>query len=170
MKKIIGLSVIAIAFLYSCGNGKAEGNKEEEETKSSEDTTAKSAQTFGEEITEEGALPVAVVGESLENADSVQIKLTGTIDAVCKVKGCWMTMKVNEDVTMRVKFKDYAFFVPKDASGRTAVVDGWAYKEIVSVEDQKHLAEDNGDSKEEIAKITDPKMEYSFMAHGVIIK
>lgn len=167
MKKIIGLTIIAAAFLYSCGGGQAD-EKGEDTTPTID--TVETAQSFGEKITEEGAMPVAVVGESLEAADSVQIKLTGTIEEVCKVKGCWMTMKVNDEVTMRVKFKDYAFFVPKEASGKTAVVDGWAYKEIVSVEDQKHLAEDAGVSKEEREKITDPKMEYSFMANGVIIK
>jgi len=34
----------------------------------------------------------------------------------------------------------------------------------------KHLAEDEGKSQEEIDAITEPKMEYTFVAHGVIIE
>jgi hypothetical protein len=34
----------------------------------------------------------------------------------------------------------------------------------------KHMAEDEGKSQEEIDAITEPKMEYTFVAGGVIIK
>jgi hypothetical protein len=168
MKKIITLVFVSAVVLNACGDKKDES--QDHEILPVEDTLANGPQFYGDEITEEGALAVNAVVDTLSSVDSVQIKLTGTIDAVCKVKGCWMTMNISDGKTMRVKFKGYKFFVPKDAGGKTAIVDGWAYKEIVSVEDLKHLAEDNGDSKEEIAKITEPAMEYSFMAHGVIIK
>ena len=40
----------------------------------------------------------------------------------------------------------------------------------VSVADLKHYAEDAGKSEDEIAKITEPKIEYAFEANGVLIK
>ena len=70
---------------------------------------------------------------------------------------------------MRVTFKDYAFFMPKDLAGKHVVVDGYAYVENTPVDVLRHYAEDAGKSKEEIAAITEPKREVSFEAFGVII-
>jgi hypothetical protein len=39
-----------------------------------------------------------------------------------------------------------------------------------SVAELQHYAEDAGKSKEEIAKITEPKLELTFVADGVIVK
>jgi hypothetical protein len=60
--------------------------------------------------------------------------------------------------------------MPKDASGRTAIVDGIAKVEETSVADLQEYAKDDGKSKEEIAAITEPKRELVFEAKGVIIK
>ena len=70
---------------------------------------------------------------------------------------------------MRITFKDYAFFMPKDIVGKTVVMDGNAIVETISVADQRHYAEDGGMSKAEIEKITEPKRELTFEAAGVLI-
>ena len=70
---------------------------------------------------------------------------------------------------MFVKFKDYAFFMPKDIAGKKVVMIGNAFKETTSIEDLRHFAQDEGKSKEEIAKINKPKEEMKFMANGVLI-
>jgi hypothetical protein len=100
-----------------------------------------------------------------ENTDDVVV--TGTVEEVCQVKGCWMTLAADDDVSMRVSFKDYDFFVPKDIHGRTVVIKGKGEISITSVADLQHYAEDEGLSEEEIAAITEPKSEYTFVADGV---
>jgi hypothetical protein len=70
---------------------------------------------------------------------------------------------------MRVTFKDYAFFMPKDLAGKHVVVDGYAYVETTTVEELRHYAQDAGKSKEEINAITQPKREVSFEAAGVLV-
>lgn len=45
-----------------------------------------------------------------------------------------------------------------------------AYKSQTSVEELRHYAEDAGKSKEEIESITEPRIEYTFMADGVYLK
>ena len=70
---------------------------------------------------------------------------------------------------MFVRFKDYGFFVPKDAAGKKVVMNGAAFLEEMSVEDQKHYAEDEGASEEELAQITAPKRTLRFEADGVLI-
>ena len=59
--------------------------------------------------------------------------------------------------------------MPKDITGQEIIVNGKAYVEEMSVEDQRHFAEDGGKSAEEIAAITAPKRTLAFEADGVLI-
>jgi hypothetical protein len=70
---------------------------------------------------------------------------------------------------MMIRFKDYAFFVPKDVVGKPVILHGKAYQETLSVAQLQHYAEDAGKSKEEIARITKPQTSLHFEADGVII-
>jgi hypothetical protein len=129
---------------------------------------------YGEKISEDGAISYDELLLKLESVDSLDnVKVIGTVDGVCQAKGCWMNVVSNTDKTkesMFVKFKDYGFFMPLDASGSTAIMEGKAFKEETSVDELRHYAEDEGMSAEEIAAITEPKTELKFMAHGVILK
>ena len=78
-------------------------------------------------------------------------------------------MKLNSGEDMRITFKDYKIFVPKDLIGKEIILDGFAYSDTTSVEDQRHYAEDAGKSKAEIARITKPKKELAFEAKGVVV-
>ena len=69
-----------------------------------------------------------------------------------------------------MKFKDYAFFVPKNAQDEEVIVNGKAFVSIESVEELKHYAKDAGKSQASIDSIVTPKTTYSFMADGVLIK
>ncbi len=103
--------------------------------------------------------------------DSLAVKVTGKVSEVCQKKGCWMTLVAEQPgkPAMRVTFKDYAFFMPKNLSGKRVVVDGYAIIDVTPVEVLRHYAEDAGKSKEEIAKITEPKREVAYEAAGVLI-
>lgn len=129
---------------------------------------------YGEKITADDAISYDDLLAKLETTDSLtNVKVKGTIDGVCQAKGCWMTIVSKTDASkesMFVKFKDYGFFMPLDASGSTAIMEGKAYKEETSVDELRHYAEDEGKSAEEIAAITEPVTELKFMAHGVILK
>ena len=60
--------------------------------------------------------------------------------------------------------------MPLDAQGKEVILEGKAFVQITPVEELQHYAEDAGKSKEEIAKITAPKKEFSFEANGVLLK
>lgn len=123
---------------------------------------------FGQEISPDGATPMAaVIGNSTENQGQRMV-LTGTVEKVCKAKGCWMTLNTGDE-SMRVTFKDYGFFVPLDCEGREVVVDGLFDVKELSVEEARHFLEDEGDM-EGAAAITEPVKEYSFVADGVLMK
>jgi hypothetical protein len=124
---------------------------------------------FGAAISAEGAIAAADVIKQLGKADSTRIKVKGNISACCQNKGCWMTMPLSDKQDMMVKFKDYGFFVPRNSAGKEAVMEGWVYRELVSVDELRHYAEDEGKPQAEIEKITKPEERITFMADGVII-
>lgn len=101
--------------------------------------------------------------------DSVQAMFTSSIEEVCQKKGCWMKLTLPEESNVRVTFKDYGFFMPKDVAGQEAMVSGWAHKEETSIDDLKHYAEDAGKTEEEIAAITEPEVKFTFVADGVLL-
>ncbi len=74
----------------------------------------------------------------------------------CQKSGCWMDLDVGNDEVIKVTFKDYAFFIPLDSEGKTALVEGFAKRELIPVDILQHYAEDEGKSKEEIDAITEP--------------
>jgi hypothetical protein len=137
-------------------------------------TTCAFAQTeasyHGKKITETGAIPATALTTKMADKSQMPAKVEGTVESVCKVKGCWMKVKTGEGQTMRVTFKDYGFFVPKDIVGKTVVVEGTAETTTTPVADLRHFAQDAGKSKEEIEKITEPEKALTFVADGVIVK
>ena len=163
MKKIIFLSTIGIAMLSACSDHKAEN-------KNQLSTTDTSLQYFGEKITQDAAVAANQLVAQMQGKDSLKIKLTGKIEEVCQKKGCWMNMNIGNNQSMKISFKDYAFFIPKDAAGKTAFIEGVAFKDTTSIAELQHYAEDGGKTKEEIAKITAPEINISFEANGVILK
>lgn len=125
---------------------------------------------FGKEINDKKAIDAKVLSEKMAGKEELTTKVTGTVESVCQVKGCWMKVKMDNGETMRVMFRDYAFFVPKDIAGKTVVFEGDAQLKTVPVEHLQHYAKDAGKSDEEIAKITEPKKEMTFIADGVLVK
>ncbi|MCB0737893.1 MAG: DUF4920 domain-containing protein [Bacteroidetes bacterium] len=125
---------------------------------------------YGKKISAKGAVSLQEMVNQLGDKETLNIKVTGTVKNVCKVKGCWMTMELPTGEDMRVTFKDYGFFVPKDCNGKTAIAQGTVTKTVTSVADLRHFAKDEGASDEEIEKITEPKEELTFVADGVILK
>lgn len=131
---------------------------------------AQEAAYFGKKIDDKGAISMASLEKELENKDSLKTKVTGKVVECCQAKGCWMTIDKSDGTTMRVKFKDYGFFVPKNSAGKTAVMEGIAMVETVSVDEQRHYAEDAGKSKAEIKAINKPSRQLVFVADGVILR
>ena len=79
----------------------------------------------------------------------------------------------NGDGTMKTKvfMKDHAFGVPLEGcEGKRCVLSGRAFRYKLSVEYLRHLAEDAGQSKAEIEKITQPETAIAIDATGVWIE
>ncbi|MAO32584.1 MAG: DUF4920 domain-containing protein [Crocinitomicaceae bacterium] len=132
-------------------------------------TACKSASYFGDKISSENLVSYKDAKAQSFEKGSIETKIEGTILETCPKKGCWMKMDMGSD-TVLVRFKDYSFFVPTEgAEGKSAVIQGNLFVDTISVDMQRHYAEDAGKSKAEIEKITEPKLGLSFLANGVII-
>ena len=158
MKKINLLSILisGLAILSSCKTtSPADGN------------------SFGAGVmNQDNPAAFADVVSQLDTQDSINVVLKAKVSEVCQAKGCWMSLVDNQSKTdeqLFVKFKDYAFFVPKDIAGREVLIEGVAYTEETSVDELRHYAEDAKKSPEEIAAITEPLKEKKFMATGVVL-
>ena len=123
--------------------------------------------TYGDALSEARAVKATDLEKTMQGKDAMKIKVEGKIVDVCQEKGCWMTVDTGNGNEIRVTFKDYAFFVPKDASGKKTVFEGEAKIETVDVATLKHYAEDTGKSKEEIEAITKTETKLTFVATGV---
>ncbi len=166
MKKNILLSFVAAVtvLLFSCKPAT---------TATTETASDTNTNTFGAVISNQDN-PVAFTDmlTQLETQDSVNVVVKAKVAEVCQAKGCWMNLVDNQGQSTEelfVKFKDYAFFVPKDIAGQEVLIEGVAFKEETTVEDLKHYAEDAGKTAEEIAAITEPITEKKFMATGVVL-
>ena len=127
---------------------------------------------FGAPISNDKPLSISSLTslyDKLGPEDSKTIVAKVVVNEVCQVKGCWLTFKLDDGELVRVKFKDYSFFVPKDSTGDTFIIEGIAGVEEQSVETLRHYAEDAGKSKEYIMKINSPKRIKIFTASGVAV-
>jgi len=164
MKKI--LFIAGATILFACGNAE---QQVEEVVENTEEITITET-IHGEEIDNEGSLTTLEFLEQFEELQSKEVKLTAYATEVCAKKGCWMVLELNNEKNMRVTFKDYGFFVPKDAAGKLVTVKGVATMDTTDVATLQHYAEDAGESQETIDAITEPEYNYAFEAVGVIIK
>jgi hypothetical protein len=166
MKQIIIIFALCLA-IVSCKN--EEKTPENQLTETPEIAYA----SFGAQITDTDALSATRMAEhykSMAVGDTVNSKMIAKVVEVCQVKGCWMKLELEEGNEVMVKFKDYGFFMPKNIAGKEVIVNGKAFVDEVPVEEQRHYAEDAGQSAEEVAAIIAPKKTFSFEADGVLLK
>lgn len=104
------------------------------------------------------------------NGDEGRSVIAAKIVDVCMVKGCWMNVKTEGGQDIFVKFKDYAFFVPMNAAGRDVRMHGVLATKTLTVSELRHYAEDAKKSPAEIAAITEPQTQLTFLADSVMIE
>jgi hypothetical protein len=166
MKKYLVL-IATILVITSCQNNTI---KNKSDSGNTEIINTVAGKVFGNKIANKEISNAESLAIALENKDKKGLKLEGKVDAVCQMTGCWLNMDIGNHKTVHVTFKDEAFTIPKDVAGRTAVIEGVASKEIITVDELKKAAEAEGKPQAEIDAITQAEAEYYFEADGVTIK
>ncbi len=162
MKKVVYV-IVALVIVISCNK------KVEQKINNSPTKYAK----FGDSISPDSTISKEILLTkylSLKTNDTIEVKVASTIVDVCQKKGCWMNLDLGSGKTALVRFKDYGFFVPKNASKSEVIVHGKAYIEVTPISDLKEYAKDAGKPKAAIDSIVAPETNYTFLADGVLIK
>lgn len=108
-----------------------------------ETTPAEQAEKFGDPL--DPSTPVVPLAELLakpEAYENKQITTSGNVRQVCQQRGCWAEIResaTSEGKTMRVTFKGYLFFLPKDSKGANVKIEGQVSVELLSPEHVEHL-------------------------------
>jgi len=123
-------------------------------------------ESFGAKISSESVEGSRAMMEKVTTTDSIPVKFEAEIAEVCQMKGCWMTLKTDDGSSIRVTFKDYGFFVPKDAGGKKVIIEGKAISSNLDEETARHYAKDAGKEFDENSSLT----EISVVASGVLIE
>ena len=102
---------------------------------------------FGEAISQSPSQPLATVLAQADAYAGKTVLVDGKVRANCTRKGCWMEVADGMDKTAagcRVTFKDYGFFVPTDAMGADARVEGTVTVRTVPPAEIAHLESEGG--------------------------
>ena len=116
---------------------------------------------YGKPLPATAAVPVSEAVTAFDQHAGKPMRYSGRIAEVCQAEGCWLVLEDNGQ-TARVMFKDHAFLVPKDSSGRAQVAGVLSRKELTP-EQVAHLEEDGKGLK------VSP-VEYRILAEGIEIQ
>ncbi len=84
---------------------------------------AHAGQTLGAPITVADATALSAIVQNPSRYSGQTIRTEGVVTAVCQAAGCWMQISDAEQ-RVHVKMHGHAFFIPRNASGRRARVQG----------------------------------------------
>lgn len=181
MKKILGLMILGLA---SASVNLAQTPTKAEETKpmvmekmsemkpSDEDKTAKfdadGKIKRGATLSSKAEkVSLAKILENPAKYSGKMVQVSGVIVRSCKMEGCWMELAPSKEAkSVRVKFKDHAFFVPLDAAGLNAKAEGVISVKTLSKEEVDHLVNEDGAKFDNINK-DGTVTEVAFEATGV---
>jgi hypothetical protein len=90
------------------------------------------------------------------------VRVESRISQVCQKKGCFMIASSGKHA-VRISFKDYAFFVPTDTSGKTVTVTGTLIERTLTEEQAAHFRDDAGSDTIQAGKV------YEIVADSVSI-
>ncbi len=123
-----------------------------------------SSRNFGAPLRLETPTPLSEILAHPERYAGGPVLIRGRITDVCQRKGCW-TVLADGDALLRIQFKDYGFFLPKDIRGQFALAEGEVRVETQSQKTARHYAKESlgGDPD----AIVGPQRVVAFTATGV---
>lgn len=159
MKKLLFLLAIGFTTL---------GFAQETESKGPPPGKALVGENYGATVNTGSSISTKKLQKKLKNTKKVDnVAVKGKVKEVCKAEGCWLTLETENGERFFVKNKDHAFLVPLALEGKNVVITGSAENKTISVDEQKHYAEDAKKSQAEIDAITKDKDEVRFLATGI---
>jgi hypothetical protein len=121
------------------------------------------AEVFGAPLNADAKLVTleALLDNPADHVDTA-VRVESRISQVCQKEGCFMIASSGTHA-VRISFKDYAFFVPTDTSGKTVTVTGTLIERTLTEKQAAHFREDAGSDKIQAGKV------YEIVADAVSI-
>ncbi len=127
-----------------------------------------SGKHFGAPFTDAKKVKLADVFEHAEKYADTTVRIEGEVKDVCQTQGCWLVV-TDGTREMRVSFKGYSFFVPKDSAGKKVMLEGIIQKKTISEDHARHIAEESK-TKTDPETIKGSQQIITLVATGVQIK
>ena len=124
--------------------------------------TTDTTETFGSLLDE--AVPLVELADIGAGNVGETVRVEARVSQVCKMKGCFF-IAVDGNATVRVSFKDYAFFVPTDVSGKRVMFVGEVIEKELSTEEAEHFTQDLGEASVAI----EPGKTYEIVASAITV-
>jgi hypothetical protein len=95
------------------------------------------------------------IAKDTQKYAKTMVKTEGRVSAVCQAMGCWMEI-VDTNSEAHIRMSGHSFFIPKNAAGRRAVVEGTVLPRP-----------DNGECEQEALEATGKTVKIELDATGV---
>lgn len=149
MKLLASLSLSVFVLFSVSGSalalsGKPASDEAEADTIRLSEPVAQDAisETFGS-VLDESLRKVSLVDVATQSKKYVgkPFQVETKIAKVCQKKGCFFIAQQQEHV-IRVSFRDYSFFIPTDAGGKTVILTGELIQKELSPAQAEHFKQD----------------------------
>jgi hypothetical protein len=129
-KRVIALA--GVAAILVCGVGLSLAGEEKVEVVKR-----------GEALGDSPEVSLATVMKDPDKYLGKTVILTAVAAEICQKKGCWMqVVNKGSDAGIRMTFKDYGFFMPKDGGGMTVRAEGVLEMKVLDKDHAAHLVEE----------------------------
>jgi hypothetical protein len=116
---------------------------------------SRSSVKLGSPIHSDQMVPLANIAKDTTKYAKTTVKTEGRITSVCQAMGCWMEIS-DASGEAHIRMSGHSFFIPKDAAGRRAIVEGTVL-----------ARPDNGTCEKEAAEATGKTVKVELDATGV---
>lgn len=125
---------------------------------------------LGTRISEDSAIDCSSLKDQMGDATEVETKVKGEVIGICPDKSCILKVDMGDGTCMNVKMNNLPISIPRDASGKTAIIQGRAYVDTTSIKMLPGYGRDSGVSVSETEATKDPEVSLVFDAKGLIIR
>lgn len=161
---------IFLFILSSCDSHKDEIQHENTSiTEESSKETKYIALFFGEKFDTSGAVLPKEFKNTFSYKDSTEIKVKAYVNKTCKKNGSWMVLNLEDGDEMRVSFKDYGFFVPKNADNYLAIVKGHIHLDSLAHKKMRQGSLESEPNQKNTDSTKQDKVKLGFEASGVML-
>ena len=155
---LIAALMLSVSLSYAQDSDMKEGTSDEPVG-----TAVEGGMLFGEEFKSGEAITFAELIANKDDYKDKEVLVKGSVSDVCQKMGCWLVI-TGADNEARIT-TGHKFFVPKNSSGKEALVYGKFSVTELSEEDAKHYNEESSNPKD---NVEGSKESYEIVATGII--